>query len=140
MAAASAWAISPSFQPIRCTCQVPRPHRKTTQTAMVATYIACIDSLLPILDGTNLLRDYTSGEASIFLIQAICLVTCKIPEVAQFLRLYEDGPLLDPIPFSRSLHIGLDAAMKADLEPDRMTKIQILTLMHLHNDGPGGIE
>jgi Fungal specific transcription factor domain len=113
---------------------------KTTQTAMVATYIACIDSLLPILNGSNLLRDYTSGEASIFLIQAICLVTCKIPEVAQFLRLYEDGPLLDPIPFSRSLHIGLDAAMKADLEPDRMTKIQILTLMHLHNDGPGGIE
>ncbi|KAK5262647.1 hypothetical protein LTR40_014972, partial [Exophiala xenobiotica] len=30
--------------------------------------------------------------------------------------------------------------MKADLEPDRVTKIQILTLMHLHNDGPGGIE
>ena len=113
---------------------------RATQDAMVATYIACIDGLLPILDGGKLLRDYTAGEASMFLIQAICLVTCKIPEVAQFLRLYEEGPLLDPIPFSRSIHIGLDAAMKADLEPDRMTKVQILTLMHLHNDGPGGIE
>ena len=113
---------------------------KDTQDAMVTTYISCIDGLIPILNGGNLLRDYTSGNISIFLVQAICLVTCKIPEVDQFLRLYEDGPLLDPILFSRSLHIGLDAAMKADLEPDRMTKVQILTLMHLHNDGPGGIE
>ena len=113
---------------------------KTTQDAMITTYISCIDGLLPILDGNKLLRDYTSSEVSIFLVQAICLVTCKIPEVSPYLRLYEDGPLLDPIPFARSLHIGLDAAMKADLEPDRMTKVQILTLMHLHNDGPGGIE
>ena len=113
---------------------------KDTQDAMITTYISCIDGLIPILNGGNLLRDYTSSNISIFLVQAICLVTCKIPEVDQFLRLYEDGPLLDPIPFSRSLHIGLDAAMKADLEPDRMTKVQILTLMHLHNDGPGGIE
>ena len=113
---------------------------KATQTAMVATYIACIAGLLPILDGSKLLQDFARGDASIFLVQAICLVTCKVPEVSEFLRLFEDGPLLDPIPFSRSLHIGLDAAMKADLEPDRMTKVQILTLMHLHNDGPGGIE
>jgi Fungal specific transcription factor domain len=113
---------------------------KLSQDAMITTYISCIHGLLPILDGTKLLRDFAVGNASIFLIQAICLITCKIPEVAQYLRLYEDGPLLDPIPFARSLHIGLDAAMKADLEPDRMTKVQILTLMHLHNDGPGGIE
>jgi hypothetical protein len=113
---------------------------KPCQDAMVTTYIACIHGLLPILDGTKLLKDYTSGQCSLFLVQALCLVTCKVPEVSQFLRLYEGGPLLDPIPFARSLHTGLDAAMKADLEPDRMTKVQILTLMHLHNDGPGGIE
>ena len=113
---------------------------KATQDALVTTYIACMDGLLPILDGGQLLRDYTACDASIFLIQAVCLVTCKIPEVSGFLRLYEDGPLLDAIPFARSLHTGLEAAMKADLEPDRVTKIQILTLMHLHNDGPGGIE
>ena len=113
---------------------------KSTQDALVTTYISCIDPLLPILDGGELLRQYTSGRASIFLIQAVCLVTCKITEVADYLRLFEDGPLLDPIPFARSLHTGLDAAMKADLEPDRVTKIRILTLLHLHNDGPGGLE
>ena len=113
---------------------------KSTQDALITTYISCIDPLLPILDGGELLRQYTSGRASIFLIQAVCLITCKITEVAVYLRLFEDGPLLDPIPFARSLHTGLDAAMKADLEPDRVTKIRILTLMHLHNDGPGGLE
>ncbi|GKT52677.1 fungal specific transcription factor [Colletotrichum tofieldiae] len=30
--------------------------------------------------------------------------------------------------------------MKADLEPDRVTKIQIMALMHLHNDGLGGVD
>ncbi|KIW72841.1 hypothetical protein PV04_01008 [Phialophora macrospora] len=113
---------------------------KATQDAMVTTYIACFDGLLPILNGIKLLKDYSEGRCSIFLMQAICLVTCKTEEAAPYLRLYDDGPLLDPIPFARSLHTGLDAAMKADLEPDRVTKIQILTLMHLHNDGPGGIE
>ncbi|KIV90534.1 hypothetical protein PV10_07827 [Exophiala mesophila] len=113
---------------------------KATQDALVSTYIACIDGILPIIDGIKLLKDYTDGKCSIFLLQAICLVTCKTEEAASYLRLYDDGPLLDPIPFARSLHTGLDAAMKADLEPDRVTKIQILTLMHLHNDGPGGIE
>ncbi|KAK5234413.1 hypothetical protein LTR47_004446 [Exophiala xenobiotica] len=113
---------------------------KATQDALITTYISCLDGLLPILHGPKLLRDWTEGRCSIFLIQAICLVTCKTEEAAPYLRLYDDGPLLDPIPFARSLHTGLDAAMKADLEPDRVTKIQILTLMHLHNDGPGGIE
>lgn len=113
---------------------------KATQDAMVTTYIACFDGLLPILNGIKLLKDYSEGRCSIFLMQAICLVTCKTEEAGPYLRLYDDGPLLDPIPFARSLHTGLDAAMKADLEPDRVTKIQILTLMHLHNDGPGGIE
>ncbi|KIX06119.1 uncharacterized protein Z518_04093 [Rhinocladiella mackenziei CBS 650.93] len=113
---------------------------KSTQDALITTYIACLDGLLPIFNGVKLLQDYLDGRCSIFLIQAICLVTCKTEEAAPYLRLYDDGPLLDPIPFARSLHTGLDAAMKADLEPDRVTKIQILTLMHLHNDGPGGIE
>lgn len=113
---------------------------KATEDALVTTYITCIDPLLPIIDDKKFLTEYTAGEASVFLVQAICLVACKTEEAAPYLRLYEDGPLLDPIPFARSLHTGLDAAMKADLEADRFTKVQIMTLMSLHNDGPGGIE
>lgn len=113
---------------------------KATQDVLVTTYVACIDPLLPIIDCKKLLQDYTNGEASPFLIQAICLVACKTEEAIPYLRLYEEGQLMEQIPFARALHTGLDAAMKADLEADRFTKIQIMTLMSLHNDGPGGIE
>jgi hypothetical protein len=54
--------------------------------------------------------------------------------------LTDDGPILDPITFARTLYIGLDAAMKLDLEADRLTKVQILGMMSLHNDSPSGLE
>lgn len=113
---------------------------KDTSDALISLYIAHIDPILPIIDGNKFRQEYLAGEASIWLIQAVCLVACKTVDAFSHLRLYEDGPLLDPIPFARSLHTGLDAAVKADLEADRFKKVQILTLMSLHNDGPGGIE
>lgn len=113
---------------------------KATQDMLVTSYITCIDGFLPIVDGGKLLRDYSSGQASPFLIQAVCMVACKTPQAAPYLRLQESSQLLDPVTFARSLHVGLDAAMKANLEVNRVTRIQILTLMHLHNDGPHGIE
>ncbi|RDW63452.1 hypothetical protein BP6252_10997 [Coleophoma cylindrospora] len=113
---------------------------KPTQDALVTTFIACINGLLPIFDSGKLLRLYSSGKASRFLILAICLSACKSQQAVPYLRVTEDGPLLNPIQFARTIYVGLDAAMKADLEPDRVTKIQILALMHLHNDGTYGIE
>ena len=113
---------------------------KETQDILVTTYIACINGLLPILDSGKLLRQYSGGRASRFLIQAICLVACKTQQALPYLRLSETGPLLTPIQFARQVYVGLDAAIKADLEPDRVTKIRILALMHLYNDGTYGIE
>jgi hypothetical protein len=88
----------------------------------------------------KVLRDYFKGQASELLIQAICLVICKAEQAAPFLRISEGGPLLEPLAFARTLYDGLDAAIRADLEPDRFTNIQILALMHLHNDGRAGFE
>ncbi|EXF79881.1 hypothetical protein CFIO01_05248 [Colletotrichum fioriniae PJ7] len=47
---------------------------------------------------------------------------------------------MDPRHFASKLLKGLDASIKADLEPDRITKVQILALMHLHNDGLSGLD
>lgn len=113
---------------------------KATQDILVTTYIACINGLLPILNSRKLLRQYSTGRASKFLIQAICLTACKTEQAVPYLRLSETGPLLTPIQFARQVYVGLDAAIKADLEPDRVTKIRILALMHLYNDGTYGIE
>jgi hypothetical protein len=68
------------------------------------------------------------------------LVACKTEQAAPFLRLRDNGPLLEPLSFAKTLYNGLDAAVRADLELDRFANIQILALMSLHNDGLGGFE
>ncbi len=62
---------------------------KATQDILVTTYIVCINGLLPILHSGNLLRQYSTGRASRFLIQAICLVACKTQQAVPYLRLSE---------------------------------------------------
>ncbi|KAJ3536309.1 hypothetical protein NM208_g6776 [Fusarium decemcellulare] len=92
------------------------------------------------MDAGSVFRDLSNEQSSIYLVRAICLVICKAKQASSFLRLTEDGPLLNHMDFASKVLDGLDAAIKADLEPDRVTKIQILTLMHLHNDGQYGVD
>ena len=112
---------------------------RTTTDALLPIYISLLDDLIPILDGSSVFREYSNGQASPYLVRAMCLVTCKTKQAVPFLRMTEDGTLLQPLDFSSKLLAGLDAAIKADLEPDRITKVQILALMHQHNDGVGGL-
>lgn len=111
---------------------------RTTTDALLPIYISILDDLIPVIDGPSVFRDYSNGQASPYLVKAICLVTCKFSHAAPFLRLREDGPLLDPLKFASKLLTSLDTAIRAELEPDLITRIQILALMHLNNDGPAG--
>lgn len=114
---------------------------RQTQDVLVKAYVEHIDPLLPIVDIQRLREDLEhNAEVSFWLLQAIALVACKVEATHPYLKLSEEGQVMDPIPFARALHTGLDAAVKADLEGDRFVKVQILTLMSLHNDGPGGVE
>lgn len=113
---------------------------RTTTDALLPLYISIVDDLIPIIDGASVFRDYSNGQASQYLVKAICLVTCKTNQAAPFLRLREGGPLLKPLKFASKLLTGLDAAIKADLEVNRVTKVQVLALMHLNNDGPAGMD
>jgi hypothetical protein len=111
-----------------------------TQDVLVTLYFSCIDPVLPLFDDGMFLHQFRQGSASNLLINAICLVSCKTEDATGYLRLTENGPILPPFTFARALYAGLEGAMKADLEPDRITKVQILALLSLHNDGPNGIE
>jgi hypothetical protein len=111
-----------------------------TTGGLLPIYLSLLDDLIPVVNGASILRDYSNGQASIYLIRAMCLVVCKSKQAASFLRLSEDGPLLQPMMFTSKIVEGLDAAIKAELEPDRVTKVQILALMHLHNDGLAGVD
>ena len=113
---------------------------KSTVDALLPIYISLLDDLLPIVDGARVFRDYSNGQSSLYLVRALCLVISKAKQAAPFLRLQQDGPVLAPLEFASKLLIGLEAAIKADLELDRVTKIQILALMHLHNDGLAGMD
>lgn len=112
----------------------------STVSSLLSIYIGMLDDLIPIVDGPSVFRDATNGTASTRLIMAICLVTCKFPQAAPHLRLKADGPVMSQSSFASKLLAALDAAMHADLETDRLTKIRILALMHLHNDGSRGRE
>jgi hypothetical protein len=112
---------------------------RTTGDALLSIYVSLLDDLIPIVDGSRLIRDYSNGKCSIHLIKAICLIASKVKSAASFLRFTENGAVLEPLDFAHKVLMSLDAALKADLEPDRVTKIQILALMHLHNDGKGRI-
>lgn len=113
---------------------------KSTTDALIPMYISTLDDLLPIMDGAKVYRDYSNGKSSNLLVRAMCLAVCKSRQAAPFLHLKDDGPLLKPLDFGAKLLKGLDAAIKADLESDRVVKVQILALLHLHNDGIGGVD
>ncbi|KAK2032531.1 hypothetical protein LX32DRAFT_555332, partial [Colletotrichum zoysiae] len=113
---------------------------RSTVDMLLPIYNTFLDDLIPVLDGRSIYRNYSNGNASTYLVRGICLVACKTKQAIPFLRLRETGSILSQADFASKLLAGLDAAIKADLEPDRVTKIQILALMHLHNDGIGGVD
>lgn len=111
--------------------QLPRD----TADALLAIYLSLLDDIIPVLDGAAVVRQHSNGQASRYLVIAMCLVACKSRQAAPHLRLDDDGPVVRPLQFASRLLAGLDAAIKSDLEPDRLVRTQILALMHLHNDG-----
>ncbi|OHE95056.1 hypothetical protein CORC01_09713 [Colletotrichum orchidophilum] len=113
---------------------------KSTTDILLPLYNMMLDELIPVVDGAVIFRDYSNGQASVYLLKAISLVACKFKQAAPFLRIREDCQVMDQMDFAAELLKGLDAAMKADLETDRITKVQILALMHLHNDGLSGLD
>lgn len=99
---------------------------RSTTDALLPVYNAVLDDIVPVVDGATVLRDHSNGRCSIYLVRAICLVICKTKQAIPFLRLSDNGAVLKPLDFASKLLSGLDAALKADLEPDRLVKIQIL--------------
>jgi hypothetical protein len=113
---------------------------RATTDALLPIYISGLDDLIPIMDGARVYRDYSNEHSSPYLVKGMCLVACKMMQAAPFLRMNADGPLMEPLEFASMLLAGLNAAIKADLEPDRLVKVQVLALMHLHTDGLAGME
>ncbi|KAJ5894445.1 transcriptional regulator family: Fungal Specific TF [Penicillium taxi] len=107
----------------------------STREPLTAIYFSKVNHIVPLLE-----QHQTTELASVFLKRAICLVAAKDPTAASYLRLVKDGPLLSVRQFCSEVYKGLRAAMDAELEPDRLTRIRVLALMSLHCEGYDGAE
>jgi Fungal specific transcription factor domain len=111
-----------------------------SQKSLVEVYAAQVHPLLPLIDLDVFLSQFERGEASAFLVLAICLTASRSSAAARFLRWEADGPLMPARIFGKRLADGLHFAINTGQESDALTRIQILGLLALHNDGPQGLE
>jgi len=112
----------------------------TTREPLTAIYLSKINHIVPLVEGDVFLGDQAEGLDSVFLERAICLVAAKDAAAAPHLRLTENGPVRTPRRFCSEIYKGLVAAMDAELETDRLTRIRIWALMSLHCEGYEGAE
>lgn len=112
----------------------------TTCDTLTAIYFSTVNRIVPLLDEHEFMSAQTEGISSAFLERAVCLVSAKDRAAAPQLRLIENGDVMDTRQFCSELYKGLVAAMDAELEPDRLTRIRIRALMSLHCEGYEGAE
>ncbi|KAJ5097548.1 transcriptional regulator family: Fungal Specific TF, partial [Penicillium angulare] len=113
---------------------------KSTRDALSAIYFSKINHIIPLVEINSFVKHEHDGSVSIFLERAICLVAAKDIDATPYLRLVAEGPIVSSRQFCTNIYNGLTVAMDAELEPDRLTRIRILSLMALHCEGHEGAE
>ncbi|KAJ5815314.1 hypothetical protein N7474_007091 [Penicillium riverlandense] len=111
-----------------------------TRHYLTDIYFTKVNDIVPLLDKETFLQAQVEGSASVFLERAICLVAAKHRAAGPHLRLTADGPTVAPRQFCSEIYKGLVAAMDAEIEPDRLTRIRVFALMSLHCEGYEGAE
>ncbi|KAJ6113747.1 hypothetical protein N7523_007064 [Penicillium sp. IBT 18751x] len=111
-----------------------------TRDPLTAIYFSKVNHIIPLVDRDAFLQNQAEGLTSIFLERAICLVAAKDAAACSHLHLADGGLLQTPRQFCSEIYKGLVAAMDAELETDRLTRIRILALMSLHCEGYEGAE
>lgn len=111
-----------------------------TRHYLTDIYFTKVNDIVPLLEKETFLRSQVEGSASVFLERAICLVAAKHRAAGPHLRLTADGATVAPRQFCSEIYKGLLAAMDAEIEPDRLTRIRVLALMSLHCEGYEGAE
>ncbi|KAJ9300087.1 transcriptional regulator family: Fungal Specific TF [Paecilomyces variotii] len=117
-----------------------QPLPASTQEHLVSIYFSKINSILPLLEEDLFLRDCSTGNVSVLLVRAMCLVGAKNEAARSHLRLKDTGPCLTPREFCSELYKGLASAVSLEVEADRISRIQILALLSLHCEGFEGAE
>ncbi|KAJ5140315.1 transcriptional regulator family: Fungal Specific TF [Penicillium atrosanguineum] len=113
---------------------------KNDQEALMNIYFRRIHPILPLLDETDIRASFQENTLSPRLIQSICLVASKDRSAAPFLRFGQDLAVLTVEKFSNILYQVIIQNMTRKAERKRVTAIQILALLSLHEWRPTGYE
>ena len=114
----------------------PRPD----QEALINIYFHRIHPLLPLLDEDDTRSQFTNGALSLPLLQSICLVASKDRRAVPYLRLDSDVALLPREKFCQRIHKDILEHISGGGPKKRVTTIQILALLSLHEWGPNRSE
>lgn len=113
---------------------------KQSQVKLVDIYFHRIHPVLPLVDENDTLSKFTNGTLSIPLLQSICLVASKDRRAAPLLYLGLGRALLPLEKFSHLIYKDILENIPRREERQRITTIQILALLSLHEWGPYGSE
>ncbi|KAK8157100.1 fungal-specific transcription factor domain-containing protein [Phyllosticta citrichinensis] len=107
---------------------------------LLAVYFEYVNPLLPVVDQKTFYDRKHSGDGSRMLLQAMCLVASRHEGIAHHLYLSNNPNLLAPREFAKKLYAAIVAGLHANLEKDRITVIQVLTLISLYSEGVDGAD
>lgn len=107
---------------------------------LLGIYFEYVHPLLPLVDQKTFYDRKHAGTGSRMLMQAICLVASRHEGISHHLYLANNPNLLPPRQFAKKLYTAIVAGLNANLEKDRITVIQVLTLISLHSEGIDGAD
>jgi hypothetical protein len=117
--------------------------RDTACDMLTNIYFARLNPLLGFVDEKSFRKSRRMGRHSVVLLLAMVLVASRETSARPYLLLSDTGETSSPIPpraFAQRIYSQLDWLLKAGLEEDKETLIQVHALMSLHSEGPRGNE
>ncbi|CAK7235882.1 hypothetical protein SBRCBS47491_009445 [Sporothrix bragantina] len=117
----------------------------TVCTALSNIYFSTIHQFLPMIDEAAFRRRLDDGTLSVSLLLAVLLVVCRDSRAKPHLWFPSQGggSRIRPLQtreFAQRVYSHLASLLKAEVETDKATLIQVHALMSLHCEGPSGNE
>lgn len=113
---------------------------RVDQSALLEIFFSRVYPLLPVIDKEPFEQEFSTGDASPIVMQAICLVAGKDSDARPHLHLPGARYVLDSRQFTRRLYHDLVYALTSRRQDDRIHLIQALALISLHVEGSDGTE
>lgn len=113
----------------------------TTCKALSDLYFANMHPLLPILNEEEFRQGLTRGTASVPLVHVVCLLAAKIHGAERCLRILQpEDKVVSVREFCSQLHASISVALSRRVRMGKVTRMRVLSLLSLHQEGPEGME